>query len=131
MTRKAADFKLDPAQVVAIDALVNGKTITGAAEAAGVDRTTLHRWLKHDFEFQASPNRAKGDLKLALQAKTLKIAQKAMDVVEQALDKGDVRIAALVLKVIGRTLAEMPIGREGAGDLEQERLFGFTRGRSG
>ena len=37
---------LTPPQEKALAALLSGKTVTAAAEAAGVDRTTVYRWLR-------------------------------------------------------------------------------------
>jgi transposase-like protein len=45
---------LSPCQLAALEALLAGKTVTDAAAAAGVDRSTLHAWLKTDFPFQAA-----------------------------------------------------------------------------
>ena len=47
---------ISPKQAAAIDALLGGKPIPEAAAAAGVDRTTVYRWLRADFEFQARLN---------------------------------------------------------------------------
>jgi hypothetical protein len=47
---------ISPKQVAAIDALLGGKSIPEAATAAGVDRTTVYRWLRADFESQARSN---------------------------------------------------------------------------
>ena len=51
-------------QARAIDQLVTGATVTEAAKAAGVGRSTLHRWLREDWNFQAAHNAARRDLQL-------------------------------------------------------------------
>ncbi len=48
-----------PAQMGAIEALARGATVTNAAAAAGVDRTTVHRWLRDGPEFIAELNRTR------------------------------------------------------------------------
>lgn len=45
---------LQPAQFHALACLAGGSSVTDAAEGAGVDRTTVHRWLREDVVFQAS-----------------------------------------------------------------------------
>jgi transposase-like protein len=52
--QNATPESLTPAQDTAIVALLAGKTITDAATAAGVDRATVHRWLKDDLAFLAA-----------------------------------------------------------------------------
>jgi transposase-like protein len=53
---------LRPKQLQAIDALLLGKTITASAEETGVDQSTLHRWLREDYRFQAALNQRIRDL---------------------------------------------------------------------
>jgi hypothetical protein len=48
----------DAAQLRAVEALVGGATVTAAAQAAGVGRTTMHRWL-NDPAFSAFLNQTK------------------------------------------------------------------------
>jgi hypothetical protein len=48
-------------QTIALEHLFAGKTVTKAAEAAGVDRTTVHRWLREDWAFQAAYHRTQRD----------------------------------------------------------------------
>ena len=46
-------MKLKPRQLKAIDALLRGKGLAGAAAEAGVSRMTLHRW-RRDQDFRAA-----------------------------------------------------------------------------
>jgi hypothetical protein len=43
---------LSPVQAQVIAALASGQSITAAASAAGVHRSTIHNWLKTDQQFQ-------------------------------------------------------------------------------
>jgi transposase-like protein len=43
---------LSPVQVQVVAALAGGQSITDAARAAGVHRSTIHNWLKTDRQFQ-------------------------------------------------------------------------------
>jgi hypothetical protein len=57
-----------PGQLQAIAALIGGATVTVAAQAAGVSRTTVHRWLAGDSTFAAELALAKIEQAAALQA---------------------------------------------------------------
>jgi hypothetical protein len=57
---------LTPEQDAAVAALLAGRTVTDAAAATGVDRTTVHRWLKKDFAFQAALNLGRRESRDAL-----------------------------------------------------------------
>ncbi len=53
MRHNASDLnapEITPQQFRALAALPTGATVKGAAEAAGVDRCTVHRWLRADLE---------------------------------------------------------------------------------
>jgi hypothetical protein len=53
---------LSPTQETGLAALLTGATVTAAADAAGVDRATVHRWLKDDFTFLVAYNRGRREL---------------------------------------------------------------------
>jgi transposase-like protein len=52
-TTEQRETDLSPNQLKALAAMATGATVTAAAEHAGVDRTTLHRWIREDPGFQA------------------------------------------------------------------------------
>jgi hypothetical protein len=90
MQRNAThDDALSPAQEKALTALLAGKSVTDSAAAAEVDRTTVHRWLKDAYAFQAALNRGRRDLQEAMQARLLVLAEKAADAVEHAITEFD------------------------------------------
>src|SRR5262245_2091881 len=72
---------LAAAQTAALDALLAGQTVTAAAAAAGVDRSTLHRWLRSDHAFVAALNAARRQMHDAMQVKLFTLAEKATDCV--------------------------------------------------
>lgn len=76
-------------QEAAIAALLAGKSVTAAAKAAEVDRSTVHRWLKDDFLFQTSLSRGRQELRDGLQGRLLAMAEQAMDTVEKRIKGGD------------------------------------------
>ena len=71
------------------------------AEKVGVDRTTVHRWLREDFEFRATLNRGKRQLLDAIDSRLLALGEGAAEVVAQAVDQGNVRVAMEILKGLG------------------------------
>ena len=57
MPRNATpDGRLKPRQQAVLERLLAGETVTAAARAAKVDRSTVHRWLKEDYTFGAAYN---------------------------------------------------------------------------
>jgi hypothetical protein len=97
--------------------LLSGKSITEAASSAEVDRTTVHRWLKADFGFQAALNRGRWELREAMQARLMALAGKAADAVERSIaadaversiDEGDGKMALALLKGLGLLPEELP-----------------------
>jgi hypothetical protein len=70
--------KLSPTQQQALAALLAGSTVTAAADAEGVDRTTVHRWLRSDYDFQAAMNRARRELRDATASRLYDAAKRAL-----------------------------------------------------
>jgi len=117
----AGDGELTPEQARALAALVGGATITAAGEAAGRDRTTVHRWLREDHGFQAVYNTARADLRREVEAQLDHIVQDAVEAVRGAVRSGDVRAALAVLKGTGVLSGAAPtIGAEDPAELAEE-----------
>jgi hypothetical protein len=57
--KSTATQDLTVTQVQVLAALISGCTVTGAAERAGVDRSTIYHWLRRSPMFVAELNRAK------------------------------------------------------------------------
>ncbi len=100
-TDTANQGELTPKQQQVLEYLLAGDTVTAAAKAVGVDRTTVHRWCREDFAFQAAHNRGRRELRDALDARLHALGQKATEAVESALERGDARTAMNVLKGLG------------------------------
>ena len=111
---------LSAVQELALVALLAGKNATEAAQAAGVDRTTLWRW-QSDFTFQAAHNRGRRELSAAMTARLSALAEKAAGTVEGAIDKGDAKTALAVIRGLG-FLSGGPetIGSEDAAKLRRD-----------
>lgn len=97
--RAAGD--LSTTQLAAIEALLTGATVTHAAREAGVARTTVHRWLRDDWDFQAALNRERRELCDAIRSRLLRAAESSAALVLKAVDGGDVQVALSVLKGLG------------------------------
>ncbi len=92
---------LTPQQIAALERLLAGETITATSRGIGVDRGTLHRWLREDFVFQATLNQMKRELAEAVQSRLLTVADKAAAVVGNAVDQGNLTAALAVLRGLG------------------------------
>jgi hypothetical protein len=92
--------ELSPAKATVLEALLAGSTVTEAALAAEVDRSTLYRW-QRDPSFLATYNGRRAEMREAAEAKLQKLQKKALDAVERALDEGDSRVALTVLRGMG------------------------------
>jgi hypothetical protein len=112
---------LSPSQEKAIAALLMGKPVTDAASAAGVDRTTVHRWLREDIGFQVAFNRSRRELREAMINKLMALAEKATDAVERSITEGDGKTALSLLKGLGLLSGEPPkIGSDDPQDLADD-----------
>ena len=110
---------LSPVQVKVLAELLTGKTITDAATAAGVARVTVHAWLREDFAFQAAWNRDRQELRRENYARLERLAGKAVDCLEKAIDGDDVKAALEIVKGMG-ILAPATPGSDDADALATE-----------
>jgi hypothetical protein len=106
--------ELGSAQQMALAALRSGQSFARAAEGAGVHRATVFRWVNTDPRFAAAYNAWKGELAASAQVRLLKLADKAVDVVEKALERGNEKVAMKML----RHLAVLRRPRVGTTDAE-------------
>ena len=58
---------LPPEQAQVVAALAQGSTVTGAAAAAGIHRTTVHHWFRTSPEFKTAVEEAKRHYAAALE----------------------------------------------------------------
>jgi hypothetical protein len=112
---------LDPIQLTVLEALLAGRTITDAAAAVGVSRTTVHRWLKDDYLFRAEVNAARHALRQMALARLDALCERSIEVLRGALDQAsDTRVALEVLKGCGVLGGDRAIGTSDADLLESE-----------
>jgi hypothetical protein len=108
-------------QITALEALLSGRSITDAAQVAGVSRTTLHRWLKDDFEFRAELNLARHALRQTALARLDSLCELSIEVLRKALETtNDSRVALEVLKGCGVLGGDRTIEPTHPGLLEAE-----------
>ena len=62
MPQNTTPEKLTAQQERVLERLLTGETVTAAAEAEGVDRSTVHRWRREDLAFQAAYNQRRREL---------------------------------------------------------------------
>jgi hypothetical protein len=119
MTKRIQNTTLSPVQLTVLAGLLAGQTITAAAAAAGIGRAAVHTWLRDDFAFRAAYNRDRAELRRENVARLERLAAKAVDVLEAALEGGDVKAAIELTKRLG-LLVPPTVGSDDAGELADE-----------
>jgi hypothetical protein len=97
---RALLVELSPAQAIAADALAAGSTHAEAAEAAGVARETVTRWVGCHPGFRATLDLYRTSLAIEHVDRVLRIRGKALNLVEQKLDDADLAGALAVLRFV-------------------------------
>lgn len=92
------DGQLDPRQLKVALALLSGSNTSEAAEAGGVDRSTVYRWLKTDFRFVAFVNAGRTATLSQAAAQLDALTDEALGVVRLAVRQGDIQVSLAVLK---------------------------------
>jgi AcrR family transcriptional regulator len=122
---------LHVSQVLAIEAMVVGSTVVAAAEAAGVSRATVHRWLASDAEFIAALNRAKQEHLGHVQSELRSLATDAVAVLKEVLrppagkffpNALRYKVSIAVLKMVGADSPEK-IGFTDASDVRRDNAL--------
>jgi hypothetical protein len=98
---EALTLALSPPQQMAIQLMTSGHTLVASATAAGVNRTTLYRWLKRDPAFVAAFNAWQKDVLDTARGRILALSGLAVTTVARAMSGGDADIAVKILKSIG------------------------------
>lgn len=92
---------LSEAQEVALGALRDGNSFMSAAKQAGVARATLYRWVQSHPHFRAAYNQWQREMAESARARLLKLADRAVEVVEESLSRGDEKVAIKMLRSLG------------------------------
>ena len=119
-TPEASQSGLTAVQTEALSALLSGETIKAAAELAGVDRSTVHRWLRDDWHFQAARNRGIEAIQAATITGLQALAQSALEAVQKSIRDGDQQTAINVLKGLGLLSGHQIVLRSGNPEVLRE-----------
>lgn len=93
--------RANTAQETALAALRAGSSFATAAREAGVNRATVYRWVQRDPGFRAAYNAWRGELAESANARLLKMTERAVELIGEALEKGDRQIAFKMLRQMG------------------------------
>jgi hypothetical protein len=110
--------RLTAQQERVLEPLLAGETVTAAAELVGVDRSTVHRWLREDSHFQAAYNQRRRELQQAHRSRLLVMVGAAINTVQHAVETGDVRVALKVLDSLG-ILSPIAVGADDVAQIEK------------
>jgi hypothetical protein len=77
---------LSPAQTQVIAALVQGRSITAAALEAGLHRSTIHHWLRHEPAFKTAMQQARSEYIATLNDGMRDLAARALETLRSLLD---------------------------------------------
>lgn len=83
---------------LAIDGLLEGLTVTAAAQRASVSRQTLSHWLNHDDCFEAQLSDARRAVRQAHLDRVAALTGKALDLIGERLAMGDSRVVRYLVK---------------------------------
>ena len=99
-------------QSIAIDALVAGRTHREAAEAAGVQRSTVTGWCNKNIIFIAEWNRRRRQRLAAAGEQLHEAIGAALDTVAESINGGDTATALALIRIVGveHLLSAVPLG---------------------
>ncbi len=121
MPQNTTPKKLTAQQERVLERLLAGDTVTAAAKAVKLDRSTVHRWLRESLEFQAAYNQGRHELSAATRSRLFRLTERAAETVEHAVEHGDVRTSLRLLERL-ELLTPQVIGSANVEDLEVQRM---------
>lgn len=125
MQRSATAMEaLTPTGVKVVEQLAAGATVTKAAKAAQIDRTTVYRWMRNP-DFLAALNALRADMREAAWVHLEALVALALDVIVDHLKKKkDPRVALEILKGAGYLPGRLSyVGSDDAQRLIEEQMF--------
>jgi transposase-like protein len=112
---------LSPIQVQVVAALAEGRSVTRAAAAAGIHRSTIHNWMRTSKEFRDAVNQARDHFFECINEQLNELSAVALDTLRQLLTSPDtppslrLQAALAVLERPGQRDAgwqvPLPVGR--------------------
>ena len=95
------DLRLTTKQQVALDSLLLGNDVSHAADAAGVHRVTVYRWLRECHRFNAAYNLCRSERNQARQQVMCRMSDRAVSAMNDKIIDGDGIAAYRVLRGLG------------------------------
>jgi len=80
---------LSPIQVQVVAALAEGRSVTRAAAAAGIHRSTIHNWMRFSEEFRDAVNQARSHFFECVNDQLNELSAVALDTLRQLLTSPD------------------------------------------
>lgn len=128
---KAANLEISPVQQVVISRLLAGESVTASCAAAGVHRSSFHRWQSDDPAFVLALNAQRNELNEAIRSGLLALAVEAVgtigEVMRDASQPGATRVkaAAAVLDRLDRDPPKPgPVTADGLMSQQVRRFLG-------
>lgn len=84
MSKKVTEKAITPRQSIAIERLLNGGTVQGAADAAGVSRKTVYKWLSIPA-FQEAINSAQAEAMARLSRALIALGGSAIETLGETM----------------------------------------------
>jgi predicted phosphohydrolase len=94
--------------------------VTEVAAKVGATRQTVSEWLNQDPSFQATFNRRRQDLWDRASDRLRALLPKALGILEQSIEQGDIKAAIAVLRAAGLHGLSAPEGPTNAEDAKTE-----------
>lgn len=101
-----------PRQQQAADLLALGETKTKVAAAVGVSRQQLYTWEQNVF-FRSAISKRHADLWQENKQRLRGLSAKAVDVIEQELESGNLKAAVELLKIVGMSNGRIALVQPG------------------
>ena len=92
-------YALSPRQVIALELVLAGNTDQEIAAEVGVTRQTVNEWKNAHPAFKAEVTRRTRELSESLASRALSVRFKALEVVEDAIEKGNLNAALSYLRL--------------------------------
>ena len=111
---------LTPAQIKALAVLSLGQSVSDAARAAGIDRTTVHRWLHFDPLFSAEYNAARLEMIQTVKAGVRQLATDALSTLRDLM--GPTSPASVRFRAVELVLSQASSGASQIGSPVPEQV---------
>ena len=106
------EYGLTQRQQKAAELLAAGKTKNTVAEEVGISRQQLWEWGKNVF-FRSAVSRIHSDLWIENKQRLRGLGGKAVDVIEQELESGNLKAAVELLKIVGMSNGRIALVQAG------------------